>query len=270
MTALWATLTLAVTFPFMLYSALVSSDLPFTALFLASITLAIRSDRPNWRDFAIAGAFGGLAYLLRYQALVLIIAMWAWLVSSGHRDWPRLTVAWMAGFLIAASPQLVVSLAQTGNPFYNMQAKNIWFGIYAYADWSRWNEVPDTISLAQVVAMGPQRFAANWLGNIASLARNPPLPWPLMFAVLPGLIAAPFRKPSHGLALVYWVAAIFIAATCLAFVMPRLFVPILPFAAMIAAWFVRWLVPDSRGLWREAIFIAMLAALVFDAPNIAF
>lgn len=68
--------------------------------------------------------------------------------------------------MLAASPQLTVNILQTGQPLFNQQAKNIWLAVYANTDWSRWNEVPNSITLHEVIGRDPLRFLGNWGRNV--------------------------------------------------------------------------------------------------------
>jgi hypothetical protein len=78
-------------------------------------------------------------------------------------NWPLL---FAAGFLIAAAPQIIINTVQAGSPLYNQQAKNIWLAVYGGADWGRWDEAPNSVSLVQVLLSDPGRFLANWWHNL--------------------------------------------------------------------------------------------------------
>lgn len=50
-----------------------------------------------------------------------------------------------------------------GQPFYILQAKNVWFALYGEGDFVvRWYSVPSTISLIEVIAMDPARLLIHW------------------------------------------------------------------------------------------------------------
>ena len=65
-------------------------------------------------------------------------------------------------FSIAAAPQVVVNLRDTGHPLYNQQAKNVWLAVYGDSDWGRWNEVSNDVSLTDVILEDPGRFVGAW------------------------------------------------------------------------------------------------------------
>ncbi|NTW01598.1 MAG: hypothetical protein HGA19_09840, partial [Oscillochloris sp.] len=159
------------------YGLYVGSDMPFAAcvsLCLAAFVAGSQAAEASARKpvlLLLAGVFGGAAFLMRHLGLVLL--PWGLLVllmAGWHRHaWPtgiRQTLIFAAGFLIVAAPQIVINTVQAGNPLYNQQAKNIWLAVYGGTDWGRWDEAPNSVSLADVVLRDPIRFLANWWRNI--------------------------------------------------------------------------------------------------------
>ena len=151
------------------------TDLPWASwqcLALGACVWAIQRGH-DWRGFALAGTLGGLAYLLRYTALALLPVVWlyltaSWFVQRGKRNTLRANLVAALGFtalfLLAASPQLVLSWREAGNPFFASQAKNIWFGIYGEGDWqAHWGGARSDIGLWEVFAAGPWRLIGHWL-----------------------------------------------------------------------------------------------------------
>jgi hypothetical protein len=74
--------------------------------------------------------------------------------------------AFALAFCVAIAPQVIVNVRDTGNPFYNQQAKNIWLAVYGDSDWGRWNEVSNDVSLADVILEDPARVASAWWSNL--------------------------------------------------------------------------------------------------------
>ena len=168
------------------YGLYVGSDMPFAAcmtLCAAALLAGMRAqgDEGGRRGLilvALAGLFGGLAFLMRHLGLVLL--PWGTLVLLGaairrepaagaaqlSRTGTSYLVAYTLAFLLAIAPQLIVNTAQVGQPLYNQQAKNIWLAVYAGTDWGRWEEAPNTISLSEVVLRDPARFLGNWWRNV--------------------------------------------------------------------------------------------------------
>lgn len=173
--ALLALITLALSGMVSQYGLYLGSDMPFAACVTLSVAALAWASTHQWRAayLALAGLFGGMAFLMRHLGIVLL--PWGLLVCVGAA-WPRGGSGWsvagrraaafLIAFLLAAAPQLIVNTIQSGSPLYNQQAKNIWLAVYGGSDWGRWDEAPNTIGLADVVLRDPGRFLDNWWRNI--------------------------------------------------------------------------------------------------------
>lgn len=183
--ALVALVTLALSALVAQYGLYVGSDMPFAAcVALCVAALAAVSQGAERRKgpagprtialAALAGLFGGLAFLMRHLGLLLLpwgaLALLALAFASARRPasprWLQPTVAYCAAFLITIAPQVAINTAQAGQPLYNQQAKNIWLAVYGGTDWGRWDEAPNAIGLAEVVLRDPARFLENWRRNV--------------------------------------------------------------------------------------------------------
>lgn len=104
-------------------------DLLATALMLPGLVLAVDAmDRGANRQAGVAGIWLGGAYLVRYHSLLLALALAASFLVAGRS---RRGAAWLlGGFLLAAAPQLVLSAAIQGTPFFNLHIKSIAIGYY--------------------------------------------------------------------------------------------------------------------------------------------
>jgi len=196
-------LAMLVVSPYFWQSAIsVGTDMPwaaFQSLALYGCTLAMQ--RGKWVILAWAGAAAGLAYLMRYTTLVMLPVALAYLILV--RPLPRASHDNIKGalalailFLLVALPQLWTSWQVKGNPFFNLQAKNVWFGIYGGGDWAtRWREVPSGIGLLEVFAMGPWRFLGHWGGEFVR--------WLLYTAVLAvGASLTAYRQAAFSIRLI--------------------------------------------------------------------
>ena len=128
------------------------------------VPVALRHSSSLWL-VALAGVFGGLAFLMRHLGLVLL--PWGLLVLLLGGRW-RLALAFAIGFLLTMAPQVAINLAQAGQPLYNQQAKNIWLAVYSGTDWGRWDEAPNSIGLAEVLLRDPARVLGNWWRNVVA------------------------------------------------------------------------------------------------------
>ncbi|PDW04366.1 hypothetical protein CJ255_03950 [Candidatus Viridilinea mediisalina] len=170
--ALLALLMLALSGFVAQYGLYVGSDMPFAAAMIwcvAALVAALHAplgSRRAWLLAGGAGLCGGLAFLMRHPGLLLL--PWGLLLLWGTQRGRKSLAAYTLAFVLAIMPQLSVNLIQTGQPLYSQQAKNIWLAVYGNTDWSRWDEVPDTIGLGEVVLRDPARFIQNWGRNLVA------------------------------------------------------------------------------------------------------
>ncbi len=259
------------------YALSVSSDMPFAALVALSLALfvaACNHTSLRWRVllFALCGAAGGGAFLVRHAGMVLLpwgIAAGLVCFVAGRRSWRRTVGAFVAGFVLLIGPQLVVNTLDTGQPLYSQQAKNVWLAVYGNVDWGRWDEVPNSIPLREVVLRDPPRFMLNWWRNLVAFSgvgaeetgetgralQLRLLGWPANWLAVVGvlcwlvLLRCGAGAGRHSRAALLLFLLLYVAAACVAFVLPRYFLPLSPLYAAAAAWAVVWLSTTAlRGL----------------------
>ena len=285
------------------YGLYVGTDMPFAALtglaLLLLLLAQLRSVRSAARLFSAglffsAGFVAGCAFLVRHLGLLLLpwgLVSWAlvsWTLSSSdsalRQRW-RLFLVWggifAVGFMLAALPQLVVNMMQTGQPLYNQQAKNVWLAVYGNIDWGRWHEVPDSIELTDVMLRDPPRFLHNWWTNVQAFVGSGAedtsetgralqlrlLGWPAnwlavtglllwlwqlvcagqrLYVVRPGRVLADAAPAVNGYTLaqagLLSFSALYVLAVSMAFILPRFFLPLAPIYATAAAGLLCWLV----------------------------
>lgn len=243
-----ASLLLLINRHFLTYATYEGNDMLAAGLQAASVATfcyAIEGDASPWagRCLIVSSVLLGLAYLTRYTALMLLpIALLG--VALAYNRYPRLSLGtfalYLSAFLAVTAVQWVPSWIVYHNPFYNMQAKNVWFGIYGQGDWvNNWNKVPDTISLVEVIALDPDRFLRHWLGQVYSALATPQL-WPWAFHIgwivaLPFLLVA--QRPRIGVRLVLILSAIFpMVVTAMAWLTPRFLLFSMWMEAVLIAW----------------------------------
>jgi hypothetical protein len=282
------------------YALYAGTDMPFAALWTAGLASLLAARTNRWTILA-SGLLCGLAFLLRHPGLILLPYGWIALAvleripaSSmplptwrrvAHRVPWRLCVLFTLGWIAAALPQFVVNVADTGQPLYNQQAKNIWLAVYGNTDWSRWEEARDDISLGDVVLADPGRFAGNWWSNLqaflATGAEDPRefgqaislrlLDFPANLLAIAGIGIWLLRGGKRE-RLLLAVSAIYVLAVCVGFVLPRFFLPLAPVWALASATTVvalaRWLATKLPRLrldmpqWALLLSFALLALLV--------
>lgn len=298
--ALLALLLLALSPLVVQYALYVGSDMPFAAcvtLALALLLAGIRAPRRRPALLLLAGLAGGGAFLMRHSGLVLlpwgllVCALLAWHNRQEGRLRSLLVsgALFVGGFLLTALPQLAVNTVQNGQPLFNQQAKNAWLAVYGDIDWGRWDEAPNTISLAEVVLRDPVRFWGNWWRNLQGFTGSGAedtsefgralqlrlLGWPANWLALIGVLiwlyqAVRWRgggqRPAEWpltTALLLFVT-LFVALASIAFLLPRFLLPLAPIYAVAAAWATLALVARLRPHPRAALAVGLaLAALLW-------
>jgi 4-amino-4-deoxy-L-arabinose transferase-like glycosyltransferase len=300
--ALLALLALALNPLVVRYALYVGSDMPFAALSVLALALLLAGVwRGAWWLLLLAGCAAGGAFLVRHLGLTLLagVLLLVWLLPAARPWWRRLLrregLLFVAGFVLLAAPQLVINTLDTGQPLYNQQAKNVWLAVYTGVDWGRWGEVPDSISLAEVIRRDPARFVANWWGNLVRFLGSGAetgigggeayqlrlLPWPANWLALGGLLgwlvvgwrtwraptedAAPLARARLGLV---GFVLLYALGVSLAFLLPRFFLPLTAIYAAAAAWSIGVLLraaapaAEAPRMLRRALLVGMLLVLL--------
>ena len=170
--AVCATVGTSLVFEMFLHAHKATSDL----LFLLLCTLAVErlSARGwTWRRLALAGALGGLAFLTRYNGLIVPLAgfLIVLVVNRDRRSWrPRLlgAAAHLAGVLIVIAPWYAVNYAETGRLLATRGLQNIF--VEELHDASVAAAAPET--LADVIRHDPGRVAGRYLANVPDHLRR--------------------------------------------------------------------------------------------------
>ncbi|MFV9507390.1 MAG: hypothetical protein AB4911_22795 [Oscillochloridaceae bacterium umkhey_bin13] len=300
--ALLALISLALSGLVAQYGLYLGSDMPFAAALTLTVAALFASTRQTGRVApalaALAGLSGGFAFLIRHPGLLLLpwgllaFGLMAYHPGSPRSFWPALSFG--SAFLLAISPQLVVNLSQTGALLYSQQAKNIWLAVYADSDWQRWDEVPNTIALSEVVLADPARFLNNWWTNLVAFLGSGAedtsefgralqlrlLGFPANWLAIAGLLwwlAALVRVPdgrkgrstlrpyaptanASAAATLLLLIGLYVAAVSTAFVLPRFFLPLAPIYAVAAAWALARLADALRSRADAARAVAHVAS----------
>jgi hypothetical protein len=295
------------------YALTIGSDMPFAALVALSLALLAAAAGPSPLALAAplqerklpllsrsgalllaAGAAGGAAFLVRHPGILLLPfgLLAVWLVPQATPLARRAgLIGFGLGFLLVAAPQLAVNTAQTGNPLYSQQAKNIWLGVYGNTDWGRWEEAPNTIGLAEVLLQDPARVLANWTGNLRAFAGTGAedtsefgravqlrlLGFPANWLAVAGLLAFAWRGRRFERLLLGWIA-LYVAAIAVSFLLPRFVLPLAPIYALAAAaclktiaarlWHAHTLVPAALGLAGLLLLAALQPGLRSGAGQV--
>jgi len=212
------------------YATLSGSDMPAAILLLASILLLCRhAEEAAGTVLFAAGAAIGASYLIRYTALTIYPAVVLWLLLRPVEDldWRSRTqsaLVFSLGLLAIAAPQLVVSQWVHGNPLYNLQARNVYFGLFGSQNWGlNMSAALPATSIVQLVLEFPIEFAQNWFSNLVRSLTVFIRAYPVHLIAFPALLftLANLRTRSIGF-LFALTAGSFTAAIAMAFVNSRL------------------------------------------------
>lgn len=161
----------ATTSLFLYFASVEGNDMLAAGVQLMSLGLlaisTLGQDGLRSREVFLAGLAAGLAYLVRYNGMLTMMAGAAWLVMIAifERRPSVLKVLgiYVGAFLLSSALQWIPSWLATGTPFYNDQGRNVWFHVYGKTDFIReFGGVPAGITLVQVVLMNPYLFIEHW------------------------------------------------------------------------------------------------------------
>ena len=168
---------LVTTGSFLFFATMEGNDM--LAAGLQTLSLAILAGLPERnRSNVVAGVLAGLAYLIRYTAIVTTGFCLLFLVGRAleRRRCSMGAIAglFLVGFLVSASLQLIPSLLVTGNPLYSVQGHNVWWHVERREYYvTEWDEAPMDISLVEVFVANPRGFIRHWWGMARSFWIDP-------------------------------------------------------------------------------------------------
>jgi len=264
------TFSLAFNVAFFKVAILDGTDMASFCLTLISFYYFSYISEKQWGPILLAGIFLGLSYLIRYTALVILLGMVLSLLlyyKAGFKVRSRQVVALLIGFLVAASPQLILSFLGTGQLFYSRQFVNVWFGIYGQGDFGKYMGLAnEQTSLWHVFAADPDKFLLNMRDNSVKLFFAQMFDYPFQIFTYAGIlvlaIAGYWRKKAGWLLL---LSVGFGAAISMAFVYYRIGLPVLPGIILISGLGLvagyRYLSAPSRPLWLSAQVVSVVAVL---------
>jgi hypothetical protein len=197
--ALLTETVLASTSHYLFFASLDSTDMLAAGLQIFSVAMLFAEERPR-RGAFMAGLLAGLSYLIRYTAsltillctLYLVGFTWTWRSRPeqrlDRRRWWILPALYMFGAAAGAAPQLIASTLVKGNPFYTIQARNLWFHVTGGSDYIfEWNAPPEDLSAWNILLTYPRQLVTHWLGQLRGF-------WVSQNAVV---LDAPFAPVMH-------------------------------------------------------------------------
>ncbi|NLF00490.1 MAG: glycosyltransferase family 39 protein [Anaerolineales bacterium] len=230
---------------------------------------------PRKGDYLAAGVLAGLAYLIRYTAVVTSALCLAFLIgiALARREraaWQRAAL-YLVGFLVGAALQLVPSAIATGNPFYSVRGRDLWWHVEGRTNFAtEWRLAPDDVSPLSIFLANPRQFVRHWWDVARSFWISPSqllLDTPLrlltqaglLFTLLAGKEIATVRR---ALLAVYTIGLL--GALALIRYDPRFQIVLLPILVFCTVYFLRAIVPPRLSIGRvtlplvEVVLLALL------------
>ncbi|ABX05547.1 hypothetical protein Haur_2909 [Herpetosiphon aurantiacus DSM 785] len=260
-------LILALATPLLLaFGVVASSDSVQLPAYLAALLILVWQPELTRRRVALAGLCLGLAYLFRFQSIVIVVLVlpWLWLQRlPAPPRWPQRLAGWfapsllLAGFLLGSSPQWVLDIRDTGRPFFSQQYENIWQAAYNRVDAVVAADSPEAIATApsdtglyDIVAFDPYGLFRHWQANLSqffSFTLHTIFIWPFGLLMLLGLGLAVLKRADPRLSLLAWLSLSYIPIIALTWNKDRFYLPIVPLLLVLGAYWLEWL----RGqAWR--------------------
>jgi hypothetical protein len=247
--------------PFVQHAAFLGTDMAQLGFVFPALYVLVKYKEP--KHLFWGGACLGLAYLMRYTAILFLVPTLA--LFGARRTWQGAT-AIVAGFILFALPQLLASTLQTGNPLYNQQAYNVFAGLMVEKGES---------DLWKIFASAPTNL--NWVGLISeygiaiivTIIQNmrriifEPWTWTGVYfslLVVPALIwgfLSAWKDFALALLMSWWVVYAF--AVSMTFLNSRFLLPLLPITfLLLVSMLLKWQVS------RVGIFVILAALLLLE------
>lgn len=237
-----------------------TSDIPLTALVLATLVLLIRSvESPSLPRFALAGGCLGLALATKFSALPLLLPFGIGLLLCRIRgsSWSKVL---LAGAVVAAA---------AGAAFFVGQP-------YAVLDFRAWSH--DILEQSRMVRhAGLFPYTNQYVGTPKYLydleqfvlwGAGPLLGLAALAGVGFAVVAAARRREASQILLLSWVVPYFLVTGSFEIKFPRYLLPIYP---MLALWAAAWLVEKGRAqrAWRIAGAAVVAGTLLWVAAFVS-
>jgi 4-amino-4-deoxy-L-arabinose transferase-like glycosyltransferase len=240
----------ATTQPFLIFAVDGTSEPLFAALITAVFLLCARDAHPFW-----IGATCGLAYLTRYNGLVLLPALL--LLVAARRRRVRPCLALLAGFAVVGAPWWARNVVVAGDPTYSLLNLNLYMSTRFLGPHQGllYTLAPD---LSSPLAMSPLAKAA---GQLPALLAQWPLASANLVACL-GVALACLRRDLLSLAFAV-VAGATTVGISLALARGRYFMPLVP--TLLALGVAGWARHGGR-LRIPALALLLAAPLLPEIP----
>lgn len=259
------------------YGVLASTDAPMAGAAALALLALCWHATPGWRQALTGGLLLGLAYLFRFQALVLLApaALWlllqpravlprrlGWLARTGRLALPLLCVG---GFVLATTPQWVFDIRDFGRPFFTQQYMNIW--TFAF---DQQRDVPAGTPLQEIwyiISYDPAMLWRHWMATVeqaGSETLHQALVWPFGLLALVGAVGALLGLRDRRYALLALWVVVYVATVALTYNKDRFYLPIMPALIVFAVAVLHQLAERfaNAGRWRT-VFVTCAAVSIW-------
>jgi 4-amino-4-deoxy-L-arabinose transferase-like glycosyltransferase len=183
----WAGVAAAALVPvsaqFVQFAISATTDILFLFLALASLVALLDEKLPRSLRVSTAGVVAGLAYLVRYNGLFLVMTaligiLLLNLFEEAWRGRIKASVLFLALFIATTSPWLVVNYRYRGSPIYNTNYLNMATEFYPeLVDWKTNQDGTRTLesvfrSFSDVLRYDPVRILRHYPANLYASLRD--------------------------------------------------------------------------------------------------
>ncbi len=150
------------------YSISAMTEIPFLCVCLGAMLAITDERRGGWQSAVLSGVLCGVAYLIRYNGVFLLVpgllgVIWR---EGAAPSRAKLAAAYLGSFLLTVAPWWWLNYTQHGSPFYSTNYVDI---VRALALTGEGRELT---SLTDAVLNDPGRFARNYVRHAGLVLYN--------------------------------------------------------------------------------------------------
>lgn len=288
--AFFTTLLLILNPVFIQYTYSAGTDMFFNALAIGSSFFFLKDKKFRYLNIFLAGLIGGLSYLTRYNGVFLLgFVIVILFVNYWELKWVqrvRVSMLFIAVFLLTISPWGLYCLSEKGSFFYNENYKNIAYELYG-KDKIAWDqfwfkESSNYTSMMDVISRDPGLFAETIVSNIGSNFMDDMselMGWQWGVFIIAGLflliISNPIKILPAGKAgwksrktAFYILNIIFFALLTLVFYSNRFSIFLIPFYGLIAVQpFFNPEIKFQKVLPKSVAYILLIGLCIYSFSN---
>lgn len=270
--AFLSTLLTAANAIFIRYSYSAGTDMFFVALSLAGIFLLFRKSEISVIELCLSSFFLALAYLVRYNGLIFLIAMPLVLLFKavqvkGQNKYLAAAI-WVSVFLVVIAPWAIYLKINRGSFFYNADYQNMAFELFGggYGNWDEfWYKLAGRYtSYWDVLTADPFLLVKTLLNNVYSHFVDDITRLNNAFTGLTSVIGIVIFAFSHPARRKIGLIAIFFSFYCVlltVFYTERFSLLLLPMYSFFASYLIKKVI-EKFGLKKVAVGVINLLVVI--------